>query len=720
MLCLAAVSCREAVEPESPDPGSEAPGCVVLHASLPATRTYIVKEDDVYKLKWQSTDEIGLSLIGSTSAGPQAKLSVDKIDASGLATFKGDAPAGFKAGAGLNLLCPSIAWNGASDSNGSIPYRIGQVQHPADGSFDPDCDIMYSRVWTGSSEFSAGFTRVVSLIKVNITGETGFSKVQYLQITAPGKSLTGDFMIDDKSAIVASSSTSDCVKAVFESGFAIGDGDNVVFLAVNPFTLGESDSIQIEIGTDTGTVSKTVSPEAAKSFNASTVVPVNLNFGGSGPVPPVAPGDFYISPGGKDTNDGLTQQTPFKTFAAALKHISPGKTLCVMPGEYKATAWNDLITMDKSMSGRPGEYVTIKALDPANKPVLFATGTGVWNAININASYVIIDGLEVKGDNAAISYDEAYDCARRHFYKDNQPDWGVTALYNTNGISIGGTGQKSSRPDHVIIRNCVVHDLPGCGISAIQADWITIDHNVVYNNAWFTMYGCSGISFLTPVNNDDDTSSYKMVITNNICYCNMTKVPWTGTSNFTLSDGNGIIIDVNNKPDGSGVAKSEGAYRGRTLVANNVSFYNGGSGIHTFKADHVDITNNTAYYNARQFPANNYAEIWTNQSSYVNITNNIMYARPDGYCNLGVSNGTQVFANNVYCGATKVIGNGDIKADPMFVNLSTSMDAADFHLKPGSPAIGHGVRTPYTPSTDIEGTPRGSSLDAGAYQTQSQ
>ena len=89
------------------------------------------------------------------------------------------------------------------------------------------------------------------------------------------------------------------------------------------------------------------------------------------------------------------------------------------------------------------------------------------------------------------------------------------------------------------------------------------------------MYACSGISILTPVNSDRSTG-YKNIIRNNICYNNRTEIPWIDTSNFSFSDGNGIIVDINITPQSSGVAVGEGEYTGRTLVENNVSFNNGG------------------------------------------------------------------------------------------------------------------------------------------------
>lgn len=119
------------------------------------------------------------------------------------------------------------------------------------------------------------------------------------------------------------------------------------------------------------------------------------------------------------------------------------------------------------------------------------------------------------------------------------------------------------------------------------------------------MYGGSGISILTPFDSDANTG-YKNVVRNNTCYSNKTTIPWI--SEQRLSDGNGIIIDVNKRPYNSTV--TDKPYKGRTLVENNVSFSNGGSGIHAFDAIRVDIINNTTYNNAQVMV--NYADLYAN------------------------------------------------------------------------------------------------------------
>lgn len=439
--------------------------------------------------------------------------------------------------------------------------------------------------------------------------------------------------------------------------------------------------------------------------------------GGEPPKPPVVQGQrkLYISPEGSDSNNGLASVFPLLTFDKVLEILKPGDVVNIMPGTY-ATAGKPVIELEPIHSGSQEKPITFKAYDPNNKPLFVGKGKGVWNTIVVKASFIVFDGIEMCGDNQQIDSLEAYRRAEHHhLHRGESMDWSLTAPFNTNALSIDGD-ESGYTVTNVTVRNCEIHDFPGGGLGASYCDYITFESNLVYNNAWYTMYACSGISVIHPVNSDA-TTGHKIVVRGNVCYNNMTKIPWYRSDMegfFKYSDGNGIILDINNRQ------YPGGPYKGRTLVQNNLSFFNGGSGIHSYCADHVDIINNTTYHNGRKYGAGEYGEIYSNSAGDVSIVNNIMYAREGGHCNKAGDAGKKVIYENNLCLGGKVFDdssyfiNGKV-ADPMFVRLSTDRTVADFHLKEGSPAIGMGVVKPYSPVTDIEGAPRGERIDAGAY-----
>lgn len=419
--------------------------------------------------------------------------------------------------------------------------------------------------------------------------------------------------------------------------------------------------------------------------------------------------NYYISPDGSDDNTGMSPNYPYKTFAKVLSRIKPGDIVNIMNGTYSSTT-APVLDLTSEYSGEENAYITFRAME-GHHPVITASGSA-WNAMVINASYIIVDGIEFKGNNQNITYEDAY--AAFEHYMSGGRDWTYIAGFNTGGITIGGSAQQSELPHHVIVRNCIVHDFPGSGIGAIQADYLTIENNTIYNNAWYTMYACSGISILCPYNSDD-YEGYKMFIKGNYCHTNKTLIPWS-TTPPKLSDGNGIIIDINTRPTENGVITDPTPYKGRTLVQNNISVNNGGSGIHTFKAHHVDIINNTAYHNGIEL---GYADIHSNTCEDVNIINNIIYSRVGNPCNERPGNATEVYDYNIYFGGkVAYTGPNDIVADPQFINLTLDRLQADFRLKPGSPGIDSGTNHPAAPSTDITGTarPKGKAIDRGAYE----
>ncbi len=411
--------------------------------------------------------------------------------------------------------------------------------------------------------------------------------------------------------------------------------------------------------------------------------------------------NYYVDGfNGNNNNSGLSTSQAKLTIQAASNLTNPSDTVFIMNGTYTYTVYNDLTIVNITRSGSPGNYITYKAF-PGHKPKLqhtMSVTSQVWHAIVVDASYIVIEGLEIEGNNAYISYDEALQIYQN--YKNNIRDWVAISKCNANGISIG----KSNDIHHITVRNCVIHDAAS-GVGGTRCDYITIENNLIYNNGWDSMYATSGISILDPKSTDNLTT-YKIFIRNNITHNNKTLIPWEKIS--ALSDGNGIILDVNT---GSGNIP---AYVGRYLVENNISYNNGGGGVHAYRAHHVDIINNTAYNNGTVV---GYPEMDANNCADVKFYNNIMYARTGGNCNGNDAGGTYNY-NLYFNGTAFKKGLFDLTGDPQFVNLAKD-ETANFRLQSTSPAVNNGSNVAGQFSAkDIVGVPRpiGFSPDMGAYE----
>ncbi|QHG16710.1 right-handed parallel beta-helix repeat-containing protein [Nostoc sp. ATCC 53789] len=366
------------------------------------------------------------------------------------------------------------------------------------------------------------------------------------------------------------------------------------------------------------------------------------------------PKTYYVSGTGNDTNSGLSNSSPFRTIQKAANRTNPGDTVLIMNGVYRNASPNGQV-VSITRSGKANAWIKFKAY-PGHRPKIKHNG---WNGILIHsgASYIEINGLEVIGNNDNVTLD----------YAMSQKTNKLNPL--TNGNCINVDGRKSGHTHHIRIVNNKVHKCGGAGISTIESDYVTINNNVVFDNAWYSVYGCSGISMLSNWNFDKNRG-YKMFVTNNKTYNNRMFIPWIAVGKIT--DGNGIIIDTSRNNQNN---SKLGVYKGRTLVKNNLTFNNGGSGIHTFLSDHVDIVNNTAVLN-NQSPEIKDGQIFANVSSDVRILRNILYAYPGKAVNSINKNKNVIYDYNIYLNRSKVSlkGTHDIVADSQFLKKYPTLE----------------------------------------------
>ncbi len=418
--------------------------------------------------------------------------------------------------------------------------------------------------------------------------------------------------------------------------------------------------------------------------------------------------DRYVSGTGLDSNNGNTEQTAYRTLNKAATVVNPGDTVWILDGTYSSTQW---VGVSFTRSGTENAWITWKA-KPGHHPELVLTANN-WVAINVDASYQVIDGLTITGMMDAFTLDEA------------NADMNATSAsprFNEGGIQIDNRF-KATRDHHLVIRNCTIRKCTGGGISILGGDDVLIEDNAIYENCWYGRYAGSGISCLLSGNTGTDTG-YRIIVQRNRVWRNECRVIWKDKG--FLSDGNGIIMDTLRgdtltKKDSQGNITATDVYTpytGRALVANNVSWMNGGSGMHAYKSDNVDFINNTAWNNGQMV---GYPEIGLNNANNSRVTNNIMYARSGGNTTWGTGSLVgNVFNHNIQFGPHPSSGANDLFVDPKFRFLDPLNPAAcDFRLLDTSPAIDAGtVISGMTPVVDVTGLarPQRSGIDRGAYE----
>ncbi len=475
--------------------------------------------------------------------------------------------------------------------------------------------------------------------------------------------------------------------------------------------------------------------------------------------------NYYVSANnGSDSNNG-SETTPFQTINRAISFVNPGGTIFVMNGTYQNNGYgtvdtatntnmnnNHVVTINKS--GSEGAYITLKNY-PGHSPLIQFDGRG-GIVISNNMNYIIIEGFEVVGPGASITYAEAY--ANREYKVLAASDPNDEINYNHTYFSGKGIWGGYGAHHHIIIRNNIVHDTAGSGIRFNDSDHITIEYNEVYNTTWWTSSASSAVVFAETIASSeaDNGTDVKMVIRGNLVYNNWNRIPFYVTQlpdNSGNTNPNYGTATYNNILDGQGlyVTRSDDNYYGTFLFENNVCVNNGKNGINfdnSLGASAI-IQNNTLYYNgvheiiqdisvANGNPGHRGQKVGgikANRVQNVTVANNIVVTRDNLFSAIELPNisGSRPVLNNIFLnGKLPSDDNGVpynfisccnmIDVDPLFTQVPSSVNGAidisqaNFELTENSPAINAGDSN-YSPSDDFLSNPRPALANAISYSS---
>ena len=464
--------------------------------------------------------------------------------------------------------------------------------------------------------------------------------------------------------------------------------------------------------------------------------------------------DYYVSNElGSDGNDGL-ETSPFQTINRAISEVEAGGTVYVMEGTYRNQNYGTVdvsnyinmnnphvVTINKS--GTAGAYITLKNY-PGHTPIIQFDGRG-GIVISNDMNYIIVEGFEVVGPAASITYAEAYANREYKVLAASDPDDDIN--YNHTYFSGKGIWGGYGAHHHIIIRNNIVHDTAGSGIRFNDSDHITIEYNEVYNTTWWTSSASSAVVFAETIASSeaDNGTDVKMVMRGNLVYNNWNRIPFYVTQlpdNSGNTNPNYGTATYNNILDGQGlyVTRSDDNYYGTFLFENNVCVNNGKNGINfdnSLGASAI-IQNNTFYYNgvheiiqdisvANGNPGHRGQKVGgvkANKVQNVTVANNIVVTRDNLFSAIELPNisGSKLVLNNIFLNGKLPSDDSGvpynfisccnlIDVDPLFTEVPSSVNGAidisqaNFELIENSPAINAGDSA-YSPLDDFLGNPR--------------
>ncbi|KQC33343.1 hypothetical protein AAU57_08460 [Nonlabens sp. YIK11] len=475
---------------------------------------------------------------------------------------------------------------------------------------------------------------------------------------------------------------------------------------------------------------------------------------------------YYVSQeNGLNSNNGLSASSPFKNIDDAVDIVQPGDVIKIM-GVYANASYdpNYSYTGDindpqlwhqensvriNNLNGTENAYITLTSFDDTT--VLKGDGANILRVTN--SSYLRITDLLIEGEVENIPLSTAQAC--QFLYREEnsteslyrvQP--GTTPeeveqmtfpkLNNISRPSYTDTrGMFLSNVHHIDIVGNTIRQIPGNGLRVSDCDFIKITDNEVANTSRKSYSGTHGLVVTNATSGDDTNDDYKIFIERNRVHHNYNEIySWAPSKNIItpfIDEGKGISLQRNDVDDNgtpNNPNDDTGWLHGRILIANNLCYYNGYSGVHSNDGTRIDMINNTCYFNSYtksiylNEPSNNGGNIGISiqGGSDFKIINNISVIDSDqnkSAIAINVESNIEIKNNIIYGtkgpintnAATVAVEENTRMIDPEF----SDPENFDFSLKSGSPAIDTAIKDS-APADDFNKESRDENPDLGAIE----
>ena len=279
----------------------------------------------------------------------------------------------------------------------------------------------------------------------------------------------------------------------------------------------------------------------------------------------------------------LTQDAKFRGDGTASNPFSHLKTACMEATAkdkhriYVRGGYYRNLKTSSNISECVGTKKSPIVIEPwGNEQVTIAFNDRAGISIR-SSEHTVVQGFEVVGVNQKVGYEDAI----ANWWKD-------TGKYQGTGIFI------SQSAKYITVQKNIVHDTSASGIKAVKATSVKIKNNIVYNCAWWTIQGTTGIGITLAIGEKSDKPkvAYNQMV-GNLIFNNESRIysrVWKkGEAFLRVDEGEAILVQEENVGEKS-------TYKGRYLIKNNIILYNGKTAV-VNKASHVDIVKNSFYMN---------------------------------------------------------------------------------------------------------------------------
>ncbi len=389
--------------------------------------------------------------------------------------------------------------------------------------------------------------------------------------------------------------------------------------------------------------------------------------------------NYYVSNIGSDSAVGSDSSAPWATLGKVNGFpFAPGDNIYFRRGD----TWIGCLNI--SHSGTTSQPITYSAYGSGQKPII--SNSGQWSrSVVITASWTIVDGLLLRDSMEAgvlIASGSTYNIVR---------NCEMTAV--GEGVQVEGNNN--------LITGNVIHDTT----MIVNTPTPTNDD-----------YGANGVVITNGLNNE---VSYNTIYN---CIAKSYDYGMDGGAFELYGTTDGTYFHHNYAYENNGFLEAGASTAGNTannvIVAYNISrdnFHGNFMTLHNSGTFSVNITNlrieNNTIIETKYTAGWIFSSDVSPQSGMLSFTNNIVYLTAGNFSKYSFTR-----SNNLYYPLpTKFAGGlqaGETVGDPLFINLQ----AYDYHLQDGSPAIYAGLVLGYSKDFDGNSVPFGPQPDLGVYE----